>query len=530
MVHRAGARLVGNRERPMKIRSHFLREVAGLGIAQVIVGVCSIALMYIVSHRLTSEGLGLYVLARRSIAVLGPIILLGMDTALPRYVGMARDQAARYLTGAMVPVAASGVATLAIAVAFADPLARVVFRYPGTTLLFLAVASHWLTYPVYTVVFAYFRGLRSIRIVSVVWILYAAFPVAASLFLKEFGVTDAERLTWFFGITAGFTVLLALVARAWGPWRWSWSRAQMQELLHYGVPRVPSSFLLTATISTSVFLSAYLVDLRAVAILGVNLSALTYLELAVTPISLVLLPMVSELVGQRSREGLALVAATIVPFAWHLGLAVSLLLPGIMPDVTVLWVGAENTSRPIAAIFAVGAGWNLCYAILRGVINALTARPVVTYLTLGSAVLAAVLGVTLGRLYGILGLGISTAVPLILLGIATVGMANRYLGTHDAKPDLVFGVWIAGVAALVVAGDWVISQVGSDVIVTLMLKITIRLLALSALCFIAARTHLVWWEAATRRLGPRFEGAAAPAEPAPSSDPRKGELGRRSEP
>ncbi len=484
----------------MKIPSRFLREVAALGLAQVIVGLCSVALIAVLAARLTADGLGLFYLSRRSIALAGPIILLGFDVALPRYIGLHRDRAAAYLTVALIASGSLGIVTLLAAVCFAPAGAVVVFGTASEALLLMAVAAHWLTYPLQAILYAFYRGLRSIRMVTGVWIAYALFPLALALFIVPMGGTDSMRLGRFFLATAVFTLALAVVARSAAARPWSWDRAALRELLRYGIPRIPSSFFLAATYAAPVLFAAHFIGLSAAAVQGTSIAVLPVLEQLATPVSLVLLPQVAEFVGDPSRAGLRLVGATVVPFALHCGLAAAFLLPGVIPDLLVLWVGREKTSVAVAAVVAFGAGWDLAYVILRGVLDAITPRPLITYITLVTAALAAGLGWGLGRAFGGVGLGIAVSVSLTWLGVACVWCGFRYLRARISRPDAVFALLIVTLAVGVSAGDWALWRWAPGLIVTLALKLALRGACLLALAGAARRLRLAWWQALAERL------------------------------
>jgi O-antigen/teichoic acid export membrane protein len=372
-------------------------------------------------------GFSEYVIARRTLTLLLPLGVLGLDVALGRLVAIAavRDQRAAesYLVAAL-PIAGAGLAaTAAVILAFPETVAQILF---GST-EYAAVAR---TLPLclagataQVLVYSDLRGLHRMRHANIVLVAnHAVMPLATLLLAGDVvGILTALGIAWCAVSTAAFLTCPRSQATAPG---------RTQELFRFGIRRTPGDVVQLLFFALPVIVTAQVGTIVDAGIVAFAITALGLVASALQPVTNVLLPTAARLIG---RSEVAVLRA-------HVTRILQLLVPPIVLGIVAIEFFADDILRRyLGADFVRGSGilrlvlagalpWSL-FILLRSVVDAHHERAIIARNLIAGFVcfvaLAPFSALELGAVSGVL---TAFVIGLYVIGALTVYEAYRALG------------------------------------------------------------------------------------------------------
>lgn len=283
--------------------------------------------------------LDLYVIARRTVAFLFPVVLMGAMVGLTRYVAMSPSPAVarRYLLGALSWVLPLGALLCLLCVLFARPLAWSLFDDPRSEVLVPPIGVMTAGIALHGVAYGYLRGRGSIVLANLLQLVVLAIGPCLAFVLFE----DMVAALWFTAVSWALAPLLCvlpdLLAGSAGP-----IGRERGELLRYGLPRVPGDVALGALLTIPGYVALRTHGLGLSGEVGFGATLLNIAAAVFSPVALLLLPS----------------AATQLVRGDHLGLAqrVSRMSGIILAASVALTLGFELLAAPVLRIYLGEAG------------------------------------------------------------------------------------------------------------------------------------------------------------------------------
>ncbi len=243
-----------------------------------------------------------YVVVRRTVSFVYPLLLMGAVVGITRFVAMrsSAEEQRRYLLAALGWVLPLSVATVITGFVFAVPLSWLVFGSAAQHALIPPLSLMTATVGLYGLGYAFLRGQRRLVLANVLQVLaLAALPCAAFLVFD-----DLIPVCWMTGL--GW-LALALTAMVPALWRASpgGSRRERGELLRYGLPRVPGDLALGALLTIPVYVAARTHGLSASGEIGFGTTLLNLAAAVFSPLALVLLPASASQLASGDHAGLS---------------------------------------------------------------------------------------------------------------------------------------------------------------------------------------------------------------------------------
>jgi len=252
---------------------------------------------WIVAHVLGTTGFGEYSLSRRTLSLLLPLTVLGVDIGVARYVAYAEarsEPGAGYLRPALsVTLAAAALSSLLL-VALAPTWASLFFGSSRYTFLIWPIPLLLFGSSLHTVAYGYLRGRSQIQRANLLMAAnHALVPLLAIGFARGSvpSIMTAMGVGW---IAVSLAVILGL------PLRGSQSLQRLRELLRFGVPRVPGDLVQLALFALPGIVVAHQADIATAGITAFGIAAVGMVGSTLTPISFVLLPVAARLFAQSS--------------------------------------------------------------------------------------------------------------------------------------------------------------------------------------------------------------------------------------
>jgi O-antigen/teichoic acid export membrane protein len=282
----------------------YAREYGSTFATEFTVLGCQLLTYKLAAHFLGKTGFAEYAVARRTISILCPVVLLGLAVGLPRYIANAagrfnEESKARYLGATLWCVGLSTLVCVVLLSAFSSGLAYLFFGSREYASLILPLSLVVTGSALHAVVYGYFRGMLQMRAANLMqFVNFGLMPLAVFLFYNK----SVQSLLSALGI---LTFAVAGVALLFTPWNAvvKDNREYVKELLRFGVQRVPGDFILMALFALPATIVAHKSGIRAAGFVAFGISMLNVIGSFFSPFGLILLPKASALLAAgKNRE------------------------------------------------------------------------------------------------------------------------------------------------------------------------------------------------------------------------------------
>lgn len=424
-------------------------------LTQVTVALGGLWLYRLLALKKGAEGVAAYSLVKQVVFFAWPVAMLGLQTAVPRYVALVRDRARAadsYLLAATALTGAATAALCALALVFPGTTASLLFGDSDRTFLVVPLALILAATVADSVTYGYFRGRSEFRVANAVHVVgVAALPVVLLLVVADRSI-ETLMVLMAAGLLACCAVVVALPLLRGVRWfEPATSRGAARTLLNYGIRRVPGEVAGVVLFTVPLVLAAHFAPLDEVAYLTAGLYVLFMMGIAFQPVGLVFLPLLSRLCA-TDFEAARRYVADLATCALHIAIFVTPQLV-LFADVAVrAWLGSEfDEAGTIIAITVFPAGVYVLNVVLRSALDAAAVTAYNARNNLVSLVVAATaVSVSLaGDLAAPLNcIAWSLALGVMCLGLLTLRSVNRVYGLRVTDLSLPLALALGAVAAV----------------------------------------------------------------------------------
>ncbi|MBS1548074.1 MAG: hypothetical protein JSU02_12005, partial [Bacteroidetes bacterium] len=372
-------------------------------------------LTFRLAAQVDKQDVDIYVIVRRTVAFVFPVILMGAMVGLTRFVSMSSslEQKRGYLRGAFTWVLPMGIVAIVLSFLLAEPLAWTLFGteassslVPPLALMIVGIAMHGVAY-------GYLRGKPAIGAANFVQLsVLALIPCTAFLVW-----TDMATVLWATGIGWVAVPLFSILPSLLAP-RKEKMRRERSELLRYGLPRVPGDVALGALLTVPGYVALRTYGLDVSGEVGFGATLLNLASAVFSPVALLLLPAAAGRLAAGDHAGLERNIGRLFRLVLLGSLAITMGFELLAKPLLLLYLGPTGEAYlPMARIIFIGALPFAFFNGMRSVLDAFFHTPRN--------------GVNLIKAFGLLLLG--SAVHLIVptpwytMGVVTV-LAMYYLG------------------------------------------------------------------------------------------------------
>lgn len=481
-------------------RSQFIRDVFSVGLTQILVYLLAALLLRVMANWLGTEKMGAYLVTRRFIEITATVALLNLGVSLARYVALHPTKAQSYLSWGVLLMTLVSLVLILLTWLGGHKVASLVLGELDLQPLVLPAILFLTGALSFTMLYAYLRGRQQMARANGLQLVYYATLLVIAFGLSLMSTGSLDMLVVYLCIGGLVTLVIVDLYLLREGFQLELDARPFKELMRFGLPRLPSGFLLSATFSAPMFMAARQEKLEAAAFLGISQALIKLFEPVVMPISIMLLPKIAELVGHGDQEKLKTAGLNVISAAIYVATFVSVMVPGLSPEVIYIWFGEQYLmATPVAKIVLLAIGPYLAYVILRGVLDAVTVLPIVTLLTTSSAISVIVASYFVPTE---MGLAWGLAVGLFCLGGGAVVASAYWFKVVPGRET-----WVG--LGLVVGGGGLIFWIDRAVISlspwpSLAIKLSMR--AVLAIALVACLWYLQvpWFTEMMRRL-PLFD-------------------------
>lgn len=417
--------------------------------------VTSLVMVSLFGRVLGAVALAEYLLVRRIYSWLQSATLLGVDSALPRYVAMTDEKQPRLRDEYLFASIICGVAVTAFMLILFNGAGALfsqwLFGENDLRGLVLALSLFLAGGAAHGIVYGFYRGRLAMNQANILQLInLVVVPLCCAFELSRYRSTavivDAMGgLMILFSIV--FTIpLLPQLARV----SWRDIKGPLRTLLHYSVPRLPSVFGFGAMLALGPMLASHRMPLSRVTALLLGMSMLMGISASAEPLGLILLSKVSMFVSQNRetelRTHLMYLEEAVV--ACYVFICLQLI---VFADVFVrAWVGNKLAGdMGVVRLTLVSIPFYLLFAYLRSVVDATSVTPYNTFnILITLVVYAAILG---GVMFWspsstlLWNIAFSLVVAIALLGLLTIRTVGKL---YALKLD-----WKRSFAAIALGGS-----------------------------------------------------------------------------
>lgn len=351
------------------------RNYATTFLAEGAVLVSALLVYRLVARGYGPEAFAAYALARRALTLLQPFGALGLDVAIPRFTALALAQGSRdagtYLVSGLVIATSAVAATSALLLGLRGPFTDLFFGSPSLVELTLALPVLLVGGALHIVAYGGLRGYSRIGRANALMVANHGLLPIGSIALAG---GSLPRLLALLGI--GWAIL-SLVALAASPKSTRLLRARSVELIGYGLRRVPGDFVQLLFFALPAILVAHVATLQEAGIVALALAGLSLVGSGLTPISFVLLPIASNMVGRGAHEQLRSHVTAIVRLVVPLLILGVALVELFADQLLQVYLGAEfvRGAGSLRIVMLAAIPWGL-YVVLKSLLDARHFAPV----------------------------------------------------------------------------------------------------------------------------------------------------------
>jgi O-antigen/teichoic acid export membrane protein len=329
---------------------------------------------------LGQTGFSEYALARRVLAFLQPITMLGLGVGLPRYIGVAegRGESARssqYLYATLLCVG-SFTAVLALVFLIWPHWFSYVFfgsagdqhLLSGMVLMLVGMASN-------SILYAFLRGKLAVGRANLLQVLNNGLVPVVIFALFHHDVASLLRylgLAWI--ATTGIMFLIT-------PIKFSSHNPlpEVRDLLRYGPQRLPGDFALNGIMALPAIFAAHISGIQQAGYVAFGLAMVNMVASVFSPIGIILLPKVSRAVGSGDFDEMGREIVLIRRLTLLLGGAMVVMVEILGGPLIRLYLGPEYTpATAMVKVLMLGALPLAFFSALRSAVDACHHRAINT--------------------------------------------------------------------------------------------------------------------------------------------------------
>lgn len=331
-------------------------------------------LVYRLAAGLGGEDLDAYILVRRTLSFVQPLLMLGLAVGLPRLVAMSQEDPRRrfYLLAALrIVMVLSGIGVI-LAVAFPEQVSRLLLGSADLEPLVMPLALMVLGLCLHTVAYSYIRGTHRTLVANILQTTgLAVTPLLAFAFTWELpGI-----LLFTGGAWCGVAVLFMLPELLAGPVQVA--RTERGALLRYGLPRLPGDLAYAALFTFPVLWAAHNWGLAESGRIGLGVTLLNIVAAGFAPISILLLPQTARSISTGDHQGLERRIARLERSALMVSLMALVIVEVTLPWLLDIYLGdvAAAPYLPACRLIFLAAPALAYFVALRSVLDAYHTSP-----------------------------------------------------------------------------------------------------------------------------------------------------------
>jgi O-antigen/teichoic acid export membrane protein len=409
--------------------------------------ICGIVVYKLAANGFGPTGFGEYALVKRAVSFMQPVLIMGLDVGLARYLAISsvgKDNASKqasYVVAGYGSVLIFSILIMTVINLAPGLFGKAVFGNPGYESFIRVIAYLGESYLVSYLVFAYYRGIGNFIMANAITALnQGIIPLTALLFFGSVKNTLIATASGIFVVAFVFSIpIMKKVIPHVKDLKWV---SSLKELLRYGLARVPGDLCEAGFTALPAFLTANMFGVKDAGYVAFGLSMVSMVGAIFQPIGLITLPRLSSIVSAGKHGDARTILHKVVAYTALISAGVTVILYLSTGYIVRYWLGPQFAGATgIARLAILAAVPNALYVSLRSSIDAAYVKAInagnvyralsvslIAYLV----VVAAHLNVTGIPLSYLLGMVVLCSLTLKVVS-STYGLTLK-LGFRDIRP------------------------------------------------------------------------------------------------
>jgi O-antigen/teichoic acid export membrane protein len=437
----------------MKI-SNFLKDLFTTGFSQIGVILFGVLVLKIMAAVLSQENFGLFILIRRWIVVLLPVVTLNLSIGLARYVSFDKEKARFYLHISLTITTVLSTLLFILLILFNKTFSIWFFKSANYSHLVFLLALFLFAHMIHLITYSYFRGKMDMNTANAMRLLFTGFPVLMGGIILILGINDYSTILYlYFSIYSiwGVVTSIYFLRKEYSLHLFktifqkmaAFNFKESHNLFMYSLVRIPSLIFYSLIFSFPVFIATYKLSITAAGYMGIVVAVLQLLGIFCMPFNLIFLPKFSSLVKNKQMENIKNYSLIILDFIFTFLPILVVMLFGLTRYIILIWFGPSYLTAVNSVAAAILASmFYLGYSLIRGVLDGLFESPFVNIINLAGFLTVSVLCLLIGT--SIFELSIALSSGLFILGVVSIFILVKKLQLSIP--------WITGLKALVGCG------------------------------------------------------------------------------
>lgn len=487
--------------------SKFLKDLFFTGFSQGIVLLLGVLFLKIIAHVLDKSHFGLFMLVRRWVATLLPLVTLSLGLSLTKFVSFDRKNETHYFKLTLGIVNVIFVVLIGAAFLLSETFSRWLFTTPDYTLLTKVFAVFLYAGALYLLIYSFLRGQQEMIKANLFNLAYFGFPLLLAVVLLVLHLEDKYRtlIIYYSLFAVPLTAVcffyfrrkkvLALV------YPFKFKLKEMASFLGYGLTRMPASFLLSLVLGFPLFWSSRKMSLEVAGLIGIAVAVIRMMEIFAAPFNRIFLPKFSEFKGMDKTEDIKEKSLTVIHFIITFFPVVVVLMYGLSKYIVVFWFGEKFIEAvPAVEISILLSAFYLMYEMLRGILNGIFIFPYVNVICLIGAA-AVSLPTVIVLHHNLIQLAVSFGIGLFALGVSSIYILMKKLKLRfPLKTLLVYAVITAVIFVIVFFADqYILKMTSFSIYLEFLLMAFYRFFIFLAVFFLSWRKTL-WYIELRKRI------------------------------
>lgn len=387
---------------------------------------------------LSQSDFGAYMVIKRFVSALWPIITIHLGLSMSRNIGMNRDNSTNYLISSTIIITIIFFVYITIVMVFKSFFSGVLFGNKEYYYLIFPLSIYLYSNSLKSILSGYYRGNHKFIGMNLTRMLFWALQVLIIFILYQFLQRSHLILKQFLLVFSLVTLIIFIfliynkisdylrLIRKEGIIKTIQSNLK---LVKYGISRLPNVLLMAAVFFIPVFYASNKLSLQQAGYIGCIITYIRLFQVAGEPFNQIILPVFSF---NKSSKGMGLIkehSKLILEFIFTLPALLGLVGYLVSNEVIILWFGKNYASiindismiSPLIIFF-------FAFILIRGVLNGLFSYPYLNLISL-YGVIVIVLGVLVTHFFnlGVEGLAISVGLGVVTLGASSIYYLSKTL-------------------------------------------------------------------------------------------------------
>lgn len=409
-------------------------------------GIILIAVLFVyrlIGERFGPEGVGKYFLIKKVVGLFQPVILLGFGVGLTHYIAISKNKEQRgaYIKSGGLTVISFALLFLLIINVLRGFFAKTLFGNINHTNLVLPFSFLLAGLILHNLTYSYYRGRLLVKVFNILQLINIGLvPIGILIFFRDITVEKLITLIGVGTIVIASVFSLFYVKELFGATKKWQFKNSLKTLLLYGLPRVPGIFALGGLLSLGPIFASHFTSIKEVGYLSISQSLLITIGTATAPLSLILLPKISNLIANKKQETIRQGLNFLIPAVIQCSIFISVQLILFSDAIIKYWLGPDFLKAvPIMQILFCSIIFYTIFETMRSILNAAKIKPIVAInasISLGVFLfLSGILLFLIKPLSSIISLSIAFTVGTACLGILTYA-SIRKIFNRSLKNDL----------------------------------------------------------------------------------------------